>query len=448
MTTRMSKSTLASLAITFIIVLGYAVIGRHLLAHLQHQAVAARQSSQIQSDLFQRWYGAKQLLFHRINPYSDAVTTEIARADSLTTEHFATSTYAFAYPLYICFVIAPLTVLPFSAVIFLYTGFCFLLLAVTVFLLLRRLIPSCTSWAAALCAASMLFVLPIYSALSLQQPSLLVLDAMLLGLYLMLRRRYGWAGVALSAIIIKPQLGIPLLAFALFWSFAPGDRGRRGLAYGIIGGFVVLELLSQVFLPGWERNFIHAVNQYGSDQGVNPGLWIFTANRVAAVILAGLVVLLTLATWAWAWRHPNDDEAVLVAVGTTTLAMLLVSPRSGILYYDVLFVIIPALAVIRLVQRYSARLRTAALVILALAIFWPIISDAGPTRLQVVLRILMQPFKGTLAFFLTSPMETASHFYTVYVAPGLCVAIALLLVQRYQRDKTLPPGDRLPGMAS
>ena len=63
------------------------------------------------SDLYPRWYGARELLLHRRNPYSLEVTHEIqywGHGRALTAaQEGSTDEDRFAYPLYIVFVLAP-----------------------------------------------------------------------------------------------------------------------------------------------------------------------------------------------------------------------------------------------------------------------------------------------------------------------------------------------------
>ncbi len=421
---------------TLVVAAGYLVLCVHLAGHLAHQVRAAKQSAGIQSDLFPRWYGTHQLLLHHVDPYSSAVTAAIAHMDALPTEHFATNFYAFAYPLYLSIVISPLALLPFSIALILYTVLSFLVLAGALFLVVRQLVPSLDRWAAGLVAASALFVLPVYSCLSLQQPSLIVLDVMLVATYLILKHWYNWAGVVSSVALVKPQLAIPFVLFVVVWSLS--SRERRGLFYGLVAGVLLLEASSQLLLPGWERSFIEAARTYSGINGNEPGLWLVSGNRMVAVTLGLVVIAVMFATWAQALWHSNSVQALVGAIGATTLMMLLVFPRPAGNYYDGMFVILPVLAIIGSVQRYASHARMMVYAALALLIFWPIVSDVGPARTAVFLHAIMSLYAGTLGFYLQSRMETASQFYTVGIAPILLIGFfALVIRQRFARPDPL-----------
>src|SRR5271169_2556230 len=64
------------------------------------------------SDLYPRWLGARELLLHRRDPYSAAVTRDIQKGfygqplDPSNPAH-AVAPEAFYYPLYVVFLLAP-----------------------------------------------------------------------------------------------------------------------------------------------------------------------------------------------------------------------------------------------------------------------------------------------------------------------------------------------------
>src|SRR5277367_1106863 len=72
-------------------------------------------------DLYPRWLGARELLLHHRDPYSSEVTQEIqagyyGRALDPTRPGDPKDQQAFAYPVYVVFLVAPTVGLSFSAV--------------------------------------------------------------------------------------------------------------------------------------------------------------------------------------------------------------------------------------------------------------------------------------------------------------------------------------------
>src|SRR5580704_1319989 len=73
------------------------------------------------SDLYPRWLGARELLLHHRDPYSPELTREIqigyyGRELDDANPDDPKDQMAFAYPLYVVFLIAPTIVFPFSLV--------------------------------------------------------------------------------------------------------------------------------------------------------------------------------------------------------------------------------------------------------------------------------------------------------------------------------------------
>ncbi len=73
------------------------------------------------SDLYPRWLGSRELLLHRRDPYSAEITREIqvgyyGRALDPARPNDPGDQEAFAYPVYVVFLLAPSIGLPFPAV--------------------------------------------------------------------------------------------------------------------------------------------------------------------------------------------------------------------------------------------------------------------------------------------------------------------------------------------
>ena len=129
------------------------------------------------SDLYPRWLGTRELLQHGRNPYSAAVTRDIQLGYygvALTPDSPIKDQQGFAYPLYVVFLLAPLTLFPFSMVQPLFGWALLLLTALSVPLWLRALgwtLPRPALLAAALLAAGSW---PALQGWALEQLTLLV----------------------------------------------------------------------------------------------------------------------------------------------------------------------------------------------------------------------------------------------------------------------------------
>jgi hypothetical protein len=85
-----------------------------------------------QSDLYETWLGTHELLWNGRDPYSAGVTADIQRGyfgHALTPDDPIKDQQRFVYPLYIVFLLAPATVVPFAWVKAVFPFIALLLLA-------------------------------------------------------------------------------------------------------------------------------------------------------------------------------------------------------------------------------------------------------------------------------------------------------------------------------
>ena len=245
------------------------------------------------SDLYPRWLGARELLRHGRNPYSDEITREIqqgyyGRPLDPTRPDDPKDQQGFAYPVYVVFLLAPTVGLPFEEV---QIGFRWLLIALaaaSVLLWLRVLRWQVPIGTVLIFVVLMLGWLPMVQGIKLQQLSLLVAGllaacgACLAGGWLLL------AGGLLALATIKPQLTWPLVLWLLLWASSEW-RSRRRFVFGFV--LVMLLLLggAQLILPGWLRMFVAAIGHYHQ----------YTQNQSVLVWMFGSIIGRILEVFAW-----------------------------------------------------------------------------------------------------------------------------------------------------
>lgn len=273
------------------------------------------------SDLYPRWLGARELLLHGRNPYSDQVTREIqqgyygreldaARADDPKDRQ------GFAYPVYVVFLLAPTVKVPFAEVQTAFRWFLIALAVASVWLWLRVVrwkVP--VPWAVIL-AVLALGWLPIVQGIKLQQLSLLV-AALLAACAASLTA--GWllvAGGLLAIATIKPQLTWPLVLWLIVWALSDW-RARKRFVTGFAIVMTFLLVGSELVLPGWLRTFVEAIGQYHRyTQNQSVLVWMF--GSIAGRIFEVLCVLVC-AVLLWRSRR---EPATSVAFGRSTALVL------------------------------------------------------------------------------------------------------------------------------
>jgi glycosyl transferase family 87 len=276
------------------------------------------------SDLYPRWLGARELILHRCNPYSNDITLEIqkgyyGRQLDPSRPNDPKDQQSFAYPLYVVFLLAPLVSPPFHVVQAIFYWLLALLTAGSVWLWLKalrwRLPPAATVAAAVL----MLGNFPAVQGIKLQQLSLLV-AAFLAGSAACVASGFLFCGGALLALAtIKPQLAWIFVAWLLCWAVSDW-QARRRLVYGF--GAVMAALLAgaELLLPGWWRMFVEALRQYHrytQNQSVLDQLvpWASAGKMLAVVAILMSAFLL--------WKLQSASIAAVESGRSTALVMAL-----------------------------------------------------------------------------------------------------------------------------
>jgi hypothetical protein len=280
------------------------------------------------SDLYPRWYGAREALLHGRDPYSADVTREIqvgyyGRAIDPSRPNDPRDQQGFAYPFYVAFLLAPTFGLPFAT---LAAGFGYLLLALTA--LSVPLWLYAVGWRPPLAVTLALTLLtlgsfPTLQGVALQQLSLVV-GALLAGAAAALvGGRHALAGALLALATIKPQIAAPLVAWLALWTISDWPR-RQGVAWGFSGVMALLVGGAQIAAPGWIGRFLTALGayqQYTAGQPLFETLLTPWGGRLAAA--AGILLV---AGVCWRARRAPAGSAgfalALALVPALTLAII------------------------------------------------------------------------------------------------------------------------------
>jgi hypothetical protein len=323
-------------------------VDRILVSYQVADAAAHERPRGNLSDLYPRWLGARELLVHHRNPYSDDIAIEIqkgyyGRVLNPTRPGDPKDQQGFAYPVYVVFLLAPLIGLPFYEVQIFFHWLLLGLTAVSVWLWLRALRWRLPPLALGITVALMLGSVPAVQGIKLQQLSLLV-AALLGGSVACVASGFLFCGGALLALAtIKPQLAWPLVAWLLVWA-ASDVRRRRGFLFGF--GLIMAVLLAgaEVVLPGWWRMFAHAIEQYHrytQNQSVLDQLlpWAFSGKILAAVAVFASAFFL------WKLRgEPADAEAfgraAALVMALTVLVVPMYAPYNQVLLLPAILVLL------------------------------------------------------------------------------------------------------------
>jgi hypothetical protein len=388
------------------------------------------------SDLYPRWLGARELLLHHRNPYSDAVAVEIqkgyyGRALDPARAGDPQDRQGFAYPVYVVFLLAPLIRVPFPVLQAVFPWLLAGLTAATVLLWLRALAWRSSAGVVAIATVLMLGSVATVQGIKLQQLSLVVAALLAGAAACVTSGLLFWGGVLLALATIKPQLAWPMVAWMLLWG-ASDWRGRRSVVFGFGMTMTVLMVGAEILLPRWLGMFVEAIRQYHQythNQSVMDELLNGTVGRMGGVSVNCLAVLISAFFWWRLRREPAGSAGYSGALALTMALTVLVVPMDAP-YNQVLM--LPA--VLQLVRERRGRdLRTGRFVYAVGVLFlgWQWMASAGLS----------------IGYWLISPAWALKNwgwvFFATFALPVLVFSMTLLDSYAGRR----PPDGNLPDLA-
>jgi hypothetical protein len=289
-----------------------------------------------QSDLYPRWLGARDLLLYHRNPYSQEVTEEIERGfygrPIDPSRDAGVDPEAFAYPVYVTFLLAPLLPFRFETVQPIFTAVLVLLTAGTLPLWIRGMRLDLGVRARLLGFAAMMSSYAVIEGLCLGQITLLVSFLMAGSVAALSSGSPVLAGVLMALTLVKPQLSCLLVAFLIVW--VAGDwRARKGFAIGF--GIVVALLLagSEVILPGWFGFWREAVGGYIRWHRGSLMTQLLGA-RVAAAVAGSLMLLCGVVFWRCRTAAAGSSRFNFALVSALSVTLLVLPNAGGGSFYN------------------------------------------------------------------------------------------------------------------
>lgn len=377
------------------------------------------------SDLYPRWLGARELLLHHRDPYGADITREIqtgyyGRPIDPNRPNDPKDQQAFAYPVYVVFVLAPTIRLPFVAVQRWF--FCTLigLTACSIPLWFRVL-----KWPASATTRSLWIILalgcfPAVQGFKLQQLSLVVAALIAISFALLARDSFFLSGIVLALSAIKPQLAALPAAWLCLWTLARW-RQRRGFVWGFGLTLAALTIGGEFLLPGWIGEFRRASYDYlrytGGGRSVLDVEFTPFFGRLISLLLIGVFLY-----WAWRLRGAAAGSLsfgwMLALTMATTLAIIpMFTPYNQVLLIPVLMVLVRAAASSWRQGPFTRFL----MVLTGFSIAWPWIAAAGLTLAMLFLPAAVVQ-RASMAPILTN-----------FLIPTVTL-ILLLATARTQRD--------------
>ncbi len=284
-----------------------------------------------ETDLFPRWYGLRQLLLLGRDPYSAAVTAEIAAQTPFlrgVSAEAAQTAFGFLYPLPGALLLTPLAFLPYLVALafWLAAGLVALPAAGLLALLAQRPTAPASNRLTAV-VLSLLF-LPTLWNITLAQPGLAV-PPLVAGALFLSRRHPFTAGACLAlAALLKPQLVVLLaLSWCSFQLWRLVRRCGTGAARFLAGAAcatLIPVVIATALLPTWFSAFLAAAAQYARVPAMapsSPALYVVLGVLLPDPIpvVASLVAALCLLVWTATGWQVHHQQAGADAIRTAEL---------------------------------------------------------------------------------------------------------------------------------
>ncbi len=282
------------------------------------------------TDLYPSWYGARELLLHRRDPYGVDVNRELQIAfygkelDPSRPEE-RINQQRFVYPPYFIFFMAPLCWMQFHAAQTIFWWVQVACASFQLFLWLRFLRLELSQITLVALFALILTSIPVIQNLSILQPFLLAACFLAGAAVAVVNGRLFLAGTLLALATVKPQ--VCLLATAWFALWACSDwRHRRTFLLGFTTMLTALLLASEWLLPGWWREYPGALRAYAEYTKASTFLATLFPEPAVHGFLTVLIVTVV-AVFCWKARSmPPGSTGFAVALSMVLTLTVCVVP--------------------------------------------------------------------------------------------------------------------------
>lgn len=238
------------------------------------------------NDFYSRWMGARELLLRSQDPYSDDVTREIQMGMFGQLVPPEQDQVAFAYPLYVTMILAPLVTLSYAQAQALWMALLvFSIICGSLVLTQLYRMPRHPMILAPLFFASILFYPAVRGTFN-GQVSIVSYLFLVFSVWAIDLKADVTAGIFLAFATVKPQPMVFLVPVVMAWAVWHRRSKIVVTAIGALGGLVAISL---ALVPTWLIEFVAAI---GFDRLRTLDLPQFSLQRFARLLI-GLVVGLT-----------------------------------------------------------------------------------------------------------------------------------------------------------
>lgn len=327
------------------------------------------------SDLYPRWLGARELLLHHRDPYGTDITREIqtgyyGRPLDSSLPNDPRDQQAFAYPLYVVFLLAPTVTMPFFLVQKIFLILLIVLTVASVLLWLRATRCNILSTSKLTWIVLAVGSFPAIQGFKLQQLTLLVAALLAGSMAAIVDRRFAFAGILLALATIKPQLVLLPVVWLALWTFA-NWRERQRLFWSFSISMLALAGCADIVLPGWIREFRAASADYYRYTGGGRSVLDVALTPVWGRALSVILIAVTL-VFLWRKRKaaegtPDFSWSMALVLATTIVVIPMFAPYNQLLLLPAAMLIVAVIRELWMANRIVRFLTVAT----AATFLWP-----------------------------------------------------------------------------
>jgi hypothetical protein len=289
---------------------------------------------------FAAYWQAGYMIIHGKNVYDSEQWLSI-RDEQKTALH---SEIVFQYPLPLAILISPLSHLPIQHAYMTWILVSILLISLSIFVLLLQNKKSSPIFIGLVIGGMFLFR-PMYTVIFSGQILSILLFASTLAILCFQQKKWFFGGILLSILILKPSIGLPILALAGLWLISV--KAYKAIA-GLTSGCVVMLLIGMYYNPLWIKEYwiatqslltrysgMHATAWGVFSLTLKDAFWSNTVTLVVSGILLSVLIYLF-------WVKKTEDYLAVFAILLPT--GLLIAPYSW--SYDQILIIISLVFII------------------------------------------------------------------------------------------------------
>ena len=326
-------------------------------------------------DLYPRWVGARELLVHGRNPYSNEVSQEIQLAyyghvvTPEETQRHVVDEQRFAYPIYVILLMAPTIDTDFAKVHF-WAPFVLGACAGLAVLFCIRILNWDLDWISRTALVLLSVSSPqIVQGMRHQQLAIVAGCFLVAAAWCVHKQRLAAAGILLALSTIKPQMA----AFPLLWFFiwTIGDwkvRGRLLIGFGV--AMVALCAAGAVFVQTWPMDFLAGMAAYRKYFPTTSVLRLLLGDWIGIAVSVGIIGWTLFFGWR---RRKTEGNSQEFAWTLSTFLIVTVITFPLFTPFNQALLILPAMLVVREWERLPRLSQIA----FAVVVTWPWVTSAA-----------------------------------------------------------------------